>query len=136
MAGSSASRRISAWLVVGLGAMSAAALQAASARAEPIDTLKQLGPALAACWRPPAHSTGSQVTLAFSLSRTGALIGAPRITYAKLLGDGGAQRVFVAAALRALSACLPVSLSSGLGGAVAGRPLTIRFIGGPQGTAL
>ncbi len=100
----------------------------APASAEPrIGTLRELGPALTRCWRAPAGSEGSEITLRFSLRRDGSLIGQPRITYSKLEGHPTDQRAFVAAALGALAQCLPVPLSEGLGGTIAGRPLTIRF---------
>ena len=114
----------------------ALATSLSAAPAHSVDTLQALWPALSACWHAPIGSTGAQITVAFALDRSGALLGTPRITYSKLVGDPEARRDFVAAALGALSACLPVAVSPGLGGAIAGRPLSIRFIGGPAGTAL
>ena len=107
-----------------------------SAAGDPINTLKDLGPALGSCWHAPEGSTGQQVTIIFSLNRSGAVMGKPRITYMKLVGDNETQQAFVAAALGALEACTPVAVTPGLGGAIAGRPLSIHFIGGPNGTAL
>ncbi|KAA2243956.1 hypothetical protein [Salinarimonas soli] len=92
-----------------------------------VGTLRDLGPALTACWRAPPETDGSEVTVRFSLKRDGSLLGQPRITYSKLVGDSGRQRAFVSAALGALAECLPVRLSESLGGTIAGRPLTIRF---------
>ena len=51
-----------------------------------IDRLADLWPALSACWRPPAGSDGMEITLRFSLTRRGAILGEPRITYSKLNG--------------------------------------------------
>lgn len=93
----------------------------------PADTLRALGPALTACWRPPPGSEGSEITIRFSLRRDGSLLGQPRITYSRLSGDAETQRAFVAAALGGLAACLPARITDGLGGTIAGRPLTIRF---------
>ena len=108
----------------------------AAAAAEPVGTLRQLGPALGACWHPPAGSKGSQLTVVFSLDRAGAVIGKPRISYAKLVGNVAAKRDFVAEALGSVAACTPVAVTPELGGAIAGRPLSLRFIGGPNGIAL
>lgn len=104
--------------------------------AAPIGTLKELGPALSACWHAPASSIGSHLTIVFSLDRSGAVIGTPRISFAKLTGDAAAKKTFVAAVLGALASCTPVAITPGLGGAIAGRPMSIRFIGGSSGTAL
>lgn len=122
--------------IAGVAVLLAAAVPAAASDARPlVATLRDLGPALTACWRAPAGSTGSEITVAFSLDRSGALIGKPRITYSKLGGVAADKRDFVAAALSALSACLPLNVSPGLGGAIAGRPLTVRFVGPPGATA-
>lgn len=98
--------------------------------ATPIATLRALGPALTACFRAPARSAGSEITVLLSLTRDGVVFGKPKITYSKLVGKPEDRRAFVEAALGALAACTPVPLTPGLGGAVAGRPLSIRFIGG------
>jgi hypothetical protein len=50
-----------------------------------------------------------------------------RITHSKLTGDGDLQKRFVGSALKALAECTPLKFSDGLGGAVAGRPFTMRF---------
>ena len=94
-----------------------------------VDRLADLWPALSACWQPPAGSHGMEITLRFSLTRQGAIPGEPRITYSKLNGPPEARRAFRNMAMAALEACTPVNLSDGLGGAIAGRPISIRFIG-------
>lgn len=101
---------------------------------EPVDTLRETGEALYACWEPPAGSEGMEITLLFSLRRDGTLIGRPRATWSKLSGNSSQQRTFVASVLTALDRALPLPLTDGMGGAVAGRPLTLRFSvagGGP-----
>ena len=67
---------------------------------------------------------GRDVTLRFSLSADGALIGAPRITHLDV--DERLRPKFLAALQLALKACLPVPLNPGFGATIAGRPLTIR----------
>lgn len=95
-----------------------------------VATLRELGPALTACFRAPEHSAGSQITVRFSLDRSGAVLGRPQVTYSKLVGTLEQKRAFVEAALDSLRRCTPVHLTPGLGGALAGRPLSVRFIGG------
>jgi len=98
---------------------------------EPVDTLRQAWQALYACWKPPAGSEGMEITLLFSLRRDGTLIGKPRATWSKLSGNSNEQRAFVASVLTALDHALPLPLTEGMGGAVAGRPLALRFsVGG------
>ena len=95
--------------------------------ASPIDSFASLGPAIMACWKPPAGSEGSELTLRFGLTGQGALRGPPMVTYAKLIGAKDLQRAFVLAALRAVADCTPVKLSEGFGRIVAQRVLTLRF---------
>lgn len=101
---------------------------------DPINTLRETWEALYACWQPPTGSQGMEITLVFSLRRDGTLIGKPRATWSKLSGSSDDQRAFVASVLSALSEALPLPLTDAMGGAVAGRPLALRFSvagGGP-----
>jgi hypothetical protein len=100
---------------------------AQAADAAPANTLRELFPMLTRCWRTPAGSEGSAVTVGITLKRDGTMLGQPTITYSKLTGDAEAQKRFVAAALAALAACTPVAITDALGGAIAGRRIFIRF---------
>lgn len=115
------------------GPLTATVLAAAMrliAQPGPADTLDALGRALTACFAAPAGSAGAEITVLVSLRRDGAVLGRPRITFSHLVGSVAAQRDFVGAALASLKACTPVAVTPGLGGAIAGRPFSIRFIGG------
>jgi hypothetical protein len=102
-----------------------------------VDKLAEVGPAIAACWQPPAGLTGFpdiEVTARFSLRRDGMLIGIPRITFATSDVAVRARELLTRAALEAIAACTPLRLSPELGAAIAGRPFAIRFIyRGPPG---
>lgn len=63
----------------------------------------------------------------FSLKRDGSLQGQPQITHSYLRRDTATQRAFVAGALAAVASCMPVAITDGLGGAIAGRPLRLRL---------
>lgn len=96
------------------------------------NTLRQLFPALAACWSPPHFAATPQgpdvqVTARFSLRRDGSVIGTPRITYAAGV-TGGDRATLLRATLASLGRCTPVRLTPGLGRAIAGRPLALRFV--------
>jgi hypothetical protein len=100
----------------------------------PADTLAELYPALAACWQAPAGlgaPTGGrgdiEITLRLALRRDGSLLGPPRVTYAA--GVAGDQRTtLVRGTLDALSRCTPAHITAGLGRAIAGRPVALRFV--------
>jgi hypothetical protein len=99
------------------------------AKAAPADTLRDLFKALNECLlKAPAGIVGSEITIVFSLKRDGSLLGKPRISHARLLGDVDAQRSFAAGALAAFGRCLPLSVTNGLGSAIAGRPLSARVV--------
>jgi hypothetical protein len=68
-----------------------------------------------------------KLKIIFALKRDGSLLGKPRITHSHLLGDADAQNAFVAGAIGALAKCLPISITDDLGGAIAGRRLSIRI---------
>lgn len=80
-----------------------------------------------ACWKPPAGSYGSEVTLRFGLDGKGALRGPPMVTYSRLIGSKDLQKAFVVSALQAVAGCTPVKLSPGFARIVAQRVLTLRF---------
>lgn len=101
------------------------------ASSAPVNTLRETWEALYACWRPPAGSEDMEITLMFSLRRDGTLIGQPRATWSRLSGSSDEQRAFVASVLAALNRALPLPFTDAMGGAVAGRPLALRFsVGG------
>lgn len=106
------------------------AVPLAEAPDAPADTLAALFPVLASCWSAPAAlggTNGIEITARLSLRRDGSLIGPPRITYAAGVADR--QRgLLVRATLDALQACTPARITAGLGRAIAGRPVALRFV--------
>lgn len=89
--------------------------------------LDQIGPALRACWQPPAGAAGRAVTVRFSLTRDGSLLGPPRFLAPVLGGDDRLDGAFLAAVQEAFARCTPLRLTAGLGGAIAGRVFSMRF---------
>jgi hypothetical protein len=114
-----------------------AILVASSAQAvsAPANTLPELRRSLSLCIRAPTEAAGSELTIVFALKRDGSLLGQPKITHSLLLGDSSAQAAFVADAIGALAKCLPASITDALGGAIAGRPLSVRIGRRPEGTS-
>ena len=104
---------------------------AAPAQAAPADTLKDMYSQLSACLSKEAGgeaaSRGAEMTLRFSLRRDGSLIGKPHITYSKLPKDEADKRRVMETIAGAMDRCLPVKITGGLGGAIAGRMISYRF---------
>jgi hypothetical protein len=96
-----------------------------------LDTLNDLAVAVYACWKPPplAHAhQGMEITLRFAFSRDGRLLGQPQVTYATPEVTPETREIYRVALSRSLENCTPFPFTSGLGGAVAGRPLSARVV--------
>jgi len=116
-----------------LGALGA---YAQKAHPKTLERYDEVGPALLSCWRPPPGSEGMEITLIFSFKRNGEILGKPRISHTKLMGDLDEQKRFVASALVALARCTPLHISDGLGGAIAGHPFAMLFRAAPRQTGI
>ena len=95
---------------------------------KPADSLNQLFGRLRQCMRTAAGPPGAQITIRFSLKRDGSLLGRPKVTFSVLPRDDARRRAFVAAVAGAFAGCVPVPITGGLGGAIAGRPMTFRVV--------
>jgi hypothetical protein len=96
-----------------------------------LNTIGDLFAALRACWTPPAadkSSSGMQISLRFSLNREGNLIGDPRVTYATREVSQDTRDLYRDAFTRSLQDCMPLALTRGFAGALAGRPIVVRVI--------
>ncbi|WP_374546825.1 hypothetical protein [Rhodoblastus sp.] len=99
----------------------------APACAAPANTLRELFVQLDGCMK-VVGEPGEELTIAFSLKRDGALLGKPHIAFSKLPRDGAVRTDFLESVAGAFSRCLPAQITDALGGAVAGRRLTMRFV--------
>jgi hypothetical protein len=96
-----------------------------------LDTIGDLFAALRSCWSPPpadAAHKGMQMSVRFSFKRTGEMIAAPRLTYATEGVSADTRATYLKAIKASLDACGPLKFSGGLGGAIAGRPIAIRYV--------
>jgi hypothetical protein len=95
-----------------------------------LDTIGDLFAELRTCWSPPSDNarTGMQMSVRFSFNKTGGLIGPPRLTYATAGVPADTRTTYLSAINSSLNACLPLKFTSGLGGALAGRPIAIRYV--------
>ena len=96
-----------------------------------LDSIGDLFAELRACWSPPPPDTaqpGVQITVRFSFRRDGEVIGPPRMTYATAGISADTRAAYLKAINSSLQACMPLKFSDGLGGAIAGRPIAIRYV--------
>ena len=96
-----------------------------------LDTIGDLFAALRSCWTPPSADTareGMQMSVRFSFKRSGEIIAAPRLTFATTGASADTRATYLTAINASLGACVPLKFSGGLGGALAGRPIAIRYV--------
>ena len=121
------------WQVAGATLAFAALATGVAAQAPqiPVNTLSELMAALRACWVPPPldqSRAGMQITVQMSFRRNGELLGQPRITFESAGASEDERLAYRIAVAKMLKRCTPVPVTEGLGNALAGRPLTIRFV--------
>jgi hypothetical protein len=119
---------------IGIAAL-ALGTPARAAEAQPLITrVHGIATGIAACWR-PAHND-DQVTIRVSFTRDGAVIGEPRIVFAKSSGGQGDDAALANSMLTAIRQCTPLHFSPRLGSAIAGVVLAIRFVGPSRATVV
>jgi hypothetical protein len=96
-----------------------------------LDSISAMYTALRSCWVPPPKDTarhGMEYTVRFAFKRDGEIIAPPRVTYASHDAPADVRDVYRDAVNAALARCTPLHFSAGMGDAVAGRPIAIRFV--------
>jgi len=96
-----------------------------------LDSIGDLFEALRSCWSPPpadAAREGMQMSVRFSFKRTGEMIASPRLTFATAGVSSDTRATYLKAINASLNACLPLKFTGGLGGALSGRPIAIRYV--------
>jgi hypothetical protein len=96
-----------------------------------LDTIGDLFAALRSCWSPPPADDsreGMQMSVLFSFKRSGEIIAAPRVTYSTRDVPQQTRDLYRKAITTSLDACVPLKFTTGLGGALAGRPIMIRYV--------
>ncbi len=96
---------------------------------ETVTTLKEVWPALFACYNGIPNAEDSEISLIFSLHRNGTLIGKPQVSARHVQGDEAQQRAFENSVLEAIDKALPLPFSDSMGSAIAGRVLAVRIKG-------
>jgi hypothetical protein len=95
-----------------------------------VDTLQDLYARLHSCWRPPPASKADpeDVTVLFSLERSGNIFGQPKIVYESDHVNDNDRLLYRIAVMEALQRCTPFPFTEGMAGAVAGRTFRILFL--------
>ena len=96
-----------------------------------LDTIRDMFSALRGCWMPPPKGEARhcmEYTIRFAFKRSGDVIAPPRVTYVSHDAPAAARNVYRNAVDGALKRCTPLQFGKGMGGAVAGRPISVRFV--------
>ncbi|MGH6767905.1 MAG: hypothetical protein ACRECO_02665 [Xanthobacteraceae bacterium] len=96
-----------------------------------LDTIREIFAALRSCWTPPdldKASEGMQVSVRLSFRSDGEVIGTPRWTYTTPDASSETRDAYRESVTAAIARCTPLPFTKGLGGAIAGRPIAIRFV--------
>ena len=96
-----------------------------------LNTIDDLFMALRACWTPPSPDesrAGTEMAVRFSFTRDGNLIGPPRMIDVTNGVPAHMRDVYFNAITTSLGGCIPFALTKGLGNAIVGRPITIRYV--------
>jgi hypothetical protein len=96
-----------------------------------VDSIPDLHATLRACWTPPPKDDGRhgmEYTIRFAFKRDGEIIAPPRRTFSSHEASGEVRDTYRSAVDAALARCTPLHFSKGMGGAVAGRPIAVRFV--------
>jgi hypothetical protein len=96
-----------------------------------LDNIGDLFAELRSCWSPPLPDVarqGMQMSVRFSFKKSGEMIGPPRVTFATAGVPADTRDTYLKAINASLNACIPLKFTDGLGGALAGRPIAIRYV--------
>jgi hypothetical protein len=95
-----------------------------------VNTIHDMFEALRVCWLPPPPDKsrpGMEYTILFAFKSNGELMAPARVTYATHGVPDEVRNVYHEAVEAAFRRCTPMHFSTGMAGAIAGRPLVIRF---------
>jgi hypothetical protein len=96
-----------------------------------LNTIAALFQSLRACWVPPEEDKariGLEVSVRLSFKKNGEVIAPPRWTYTTPKTPDGVRQIYRDAVTAALARCTPLHFTKGMAGAIAGRPIAIRYV--------
>jgi len=114
-----------------LAAISFGVMPGVAVAQEPgVGTLKEMFARLKGCWRAPrlpSGNPGMEITVLVAFTRDGRILGHPRITFETHSASDDERLIYRTAVMETLQRCVPMPFIHGMGDAVAGRPLTLKF---------
>ena len=123
-------RRRAILIAICLAAAGSLGPESAVAQEDGVPNIKAMFARLKQCWQSPSLPTGNpgmEITVQFTFKRDGNLLGHPRITYETRSATDEERIIYRTAMMETLQRCVPMPFTDGMGNAIAGRPLTIRF---------
>jgi len=96
-----------------------------------IDSIEDMFSALRTCWEPPAREQareGVEMSVRFSFKRSGERMAPPFVTYTTPGTEAATRQVYRDAITAALDRCAPLRFSKSFAAAIAGKPLSIRYV--------
>jgi hypothetical protein len=97
----------------------------------PIESIHDLFAVLRTCWEPPAQEqaqAGVQMSVRFSFKRTGEIIAPPFVTYTTPGTKADTKQTYRRAINASLERCAPLRFSKTFSGAIAGQPISVRYV--------
>jgi len=95
-----------------------------------VNTLHEMFQALRVCWLPPPPEKsrpGMEYTIRFAFKSNGELMAPVRVTYSTHGVPEEVRNVYHEAVEAAFKRCTPMHFTTGMAGAIAGRPIAIRI---------
>ena len=117
------------WKAVALVLLLAACSETRNA---PANSLPELKAELYSCLNLPTAAPRFEVTIAFKIGNDGSLLEKPTVSDATFLDGPRTRDELTAGVIAAFQRCLPLSVSKGLGAAVAGKLILLRIIHRPH----
>ena len=119
------------WFAAALLSLSSIPAQAQPVQVDnvQVDNLKEAYARFGRCWKPPPASQANQIdiTVIVTFTRAGEILGHPKVTYESEQATDNDRLHYRVAVMEALQRCAPMPFTEGMGGAVAGRPLVLKF---------
>ena len=121
-----AHRKPHVWFAAALLLVSSICAQAQPAQ---VDNLREAYARFGRCWKPPPASQTNpiDITVIVTFTRAGEILGHPKVTYESDQATDNDRLKYRIAVMETLQRCTPMPFTEGTGGAIAGRPLVLKF---------
>ena len=96
-----------------------------------LNTIRELFFMLRSCWAPPPEGEAQkdmQMSVRVSFKSSGAMFGGPQLTYVLPGTSDKVRASYRSAIAQSFAACAPLHFTQRFAGAIAGRPILIRYV--------